>query len=339
MKILITGAAGFIGSQLSYKLWQEGHSIILLDNFSYGKEDNLIFTDKDFRAEIIKADIRDKNKMEEIIRDNKFDCIFHIAGIAPLPDCQINPQEAIDVNVIGTVTILENSRKYGVKKVVFASTSAIYENDKVFPSVESKFELPILIYPNTKYCAERFCESYCKTYGMNISALRFANVYGPHIDCLRKQPPFVGYMIRELFYDRVPTFYSAGDNGRDYIYIDDLMDLAILVAKGDYKGFEVINVTSNKSYSVKDLYEIASGIMDKNIEPNFDNPDKYWSKYPGLYDGFFFIDPDILKREVNKKTLCDNNFAKTRYNWEPKIKIDEGLRRSIDYITGLLSRL
>lgn len=339
MKTLITGAAGFIGSQLAYKLWKSGHSVVLLDNFSYGKEDNLIFPDKDFREEIIKADIRDKEKMEEIIGGCEFDCIFHIAGIAPLPDCQINPQEAIDVNVVGTVTILENARKYGVKKVIFASTSAIYENDNIFPSIESKFELPTLIYPNTKYSAERFCQSYCDTYNMNVSVLRFANVYGPHIDCLRKQPPFVGYMIRELFYNRTPTFYAASDNGRDYVYVDDLIDLAVLVAKGGHKGFEAVNVSSNKSYSVKNLYDLASGIMKKDIKPNFANPDKYWDKYPELYDGFFPINPCILNREVNKKTLCDNSLARTRYNWSPKVEIEIGLERSIKYITDLLANI
>jgi UDP-glucose 4-epimerase len=339
MKILITGAAGFIGSQLAYKLWQDNNSVVLIDNFSYGKEDNLIFPDKDFRKEVIRMDIRDKKNIEELFKNNNFDCIFHIAGIAPLPDCQINPQEAIDVNVIGTVTILENARKYGVKKVVFASTSAIYENDKIFPSEEFKFELPTLIYPNTKYCAERFCESYCKTYGINVSALRFANVYGPHIDCLRKQPPFVGYMIRELFYNRIPTFYATGDQGRDYIYVDDLIDLAIAVAKGNYNGFEIINVASNKSYSVKELYKIASNIMGKDIKPEFADTTKYWDKYPELYSGIFPIKKDILEKEVNKKTLCNNSIAKERYGWKPKVEIEEGLKISIDYVRGLLSNL
>lgn len=339
MQVLITGAAGFIGSQLAYKLWQDNNKVVLLDNFSYGKEDNLIFPDKDFRSEIIRADVRDKVVIDSLMKSNHFDCVFHIAGIAPLPDCQTNPQEAIDVNVIGTVNILENARKYGVKKIIFASTSAIYENDKIFPSVENKFELPTLIYPNTKYCAERFCESYVKTYGMNITALRFANVYGPHIDVLRKQPPFVGYMIKELYFDRVPTFYSSGNQGRDYIYVDDLIDLAIKVMKGEYKGFEAINVSVNKSYTVKEIYEITSKIMDKKIEANFGDPADYWNKYPELYLGVNPIKHEILLSEVNKKTLCDNFLAKERYNWEPKIEIEEGLKKSVEYVKNILKSI
>ena len=106
--------------------------------------------------------------------------------------------------------------KYGIKKLILASTNAMYENETEFPTVENNFKQPTLIYPNTKYVAERFCESYCKTYGMNVTCLRFSNVYGPHIDCLRKQPPFVAYMIRELYYDRTPIFHSDG-NQRLYL--------------------------------------------------------------------------------------------------------------------------
>ena len=145
MKVLVTGAAGFIGSQLAYRLWKNGEELILIDNFSYGKEDNLIFPDYDFRDEIIRMDIRDREGIGSLLKNGDVDYVYNIAGIAPLPDCQSNPQEAIDVNTTGFVNILENSRKFGVKKVIQASTNAIYENDKNFPTKEDKFELPTLI--------------------------------------------------------------------------------------------------------------------------------------------------------------------------------------------------
>ena len=248
MKIIITGAAGFIGSQLAHKLWQMGHQLILIDNFSYGKEDNLKFDDHSFADEIIRMDVRDREGIASLLKSGDVDYIYNIAGIAPLPDCQSNPQDAIEVNVIGLVNILENARIYGVKKVIQASTNAIYENELTFPTKETDFKLPTLIYPNTKYVAERFAQSYCDTYGMNVTCLRFANVYGPHIDCLRKQPPFVAYMIRELYYDRTPIFHSDGNQRRDYIYVDDLIDLAIRVQSTE--GFDCVNVSSNSNYSV-----------------------------------------------------------------------------------------
>ena len=113
-KILITGAAGFIGSQLAYKLFKQGNDVSLLDNFSYGHDDNLIFEDKDFRTEIYHKDIRDKEFLDKLFEEKKFDVIYHFAGITPLPDCQNNPSEAVDVNVRGTVVLLDLVRKSSI---------------------------------------------------------------------------------------------------------------------------------------------------------------------------------------------------------------------------------
>ncbi|MBE6024723.1 MAG: SDR family NAD(P)-dependent oxidoreductase [Cellulosilyticum sp.] len=337
MKVLITGAAGFIGSQLAYKLWQQGAELVLIDNFSYGKMDNLEFPDHSFADDIIKMDIRDKEGIESIMKDGDIDYVYNIAGIAPLPDCQLDPVEAISVNLTGLVNILENGRKYGVKKVIQASTNAMYENETEFPTVENSFKQPTLIYPNTKYCAERFAQSYCDTYGMNVTCLRFANVYGPHIDCLRKMPPFVAYMIRELFYDRTPVFHSDGNQRRDYIYVDDLVRLAILVQKGE--GFDCVNVSSNKSYSVNEMYDIAQKIMGKSIKAEYASDAHYWEKYTGLYEGAYTIKEEILNHEINKFSQCDNTHAKEKYGWIPEVDMEEGLRRVIENECELLEKM
>jgi len=328
-RILITGAAGFIGSQLAYKLYKEGHDLILVDNMSYGHEDNLLFEDADLNNILVECDIRDKAKMQELFLAAKFEYVYNIAGIAPLPDCQSNPCEAIDVNVNGFVNILELSRLYGVKTIIQASTNAIYENEYRFPVSENFTELPTLIYPNTKYCAERFAQSYCDTYGMNVCCVRFANVYGPHVDCLRKQPPFVGYIIRELYYDRIPVFHSNGKQSRDYIYVDDLTDLLVLVQS--CKGFDVVNCTSGKSYSVNDIYNITQNIMGKNIPAEYTSAENYWKKYPQLYTGAYTISEKRLEHEVNKYSLCNNSHAKNKYGWNPSIDIEEGMKRMVEY--------
>ena len=340
MNILITGAAGFIGSQLAYKFLKEGHHIILIDNMSYGHKDNLIFDDEedgDLNLYLHKVDIRDRNYLSAIFETEKIDYVYNIAGIAPLPDCQSDPCEAIDVNVNGFVNILELSRIYGVKCVIQASTNAMYENETGFPTREQFDNLPTLIYPNTKYCAERFAQSYCDTYGMNVCCVRFANVYGPHVDCLRKQPPFVGYLIRELYYDRVPTFHSNGKQARDYIYVDDLTDLLEKVQ--NCKGFDVVNCSSNKSYSVREIYDIAQDIMHKNIQAKYVDSSNYGKKYPQLYEGAYSIKPEILDHEVNKYSLCDNTHALARYNWQPKVDIGEGMSNMIKYTVKLFQKL
>lgn len=337
MNILITGAAGFIGSQLAYKFVKENHNVTLIDNMSYGHKDNLMFDDIDLNANLIEMDIRDRGSLEALFEDMNFDYVYNIAGIAPLPDCQSDPCEAIDVNVNGFVNILELSRIYGVKTVIQASTNAMYENCTEFPTFENDFPLPTLIYPNTKYCAERFAQSYCDTYGMNVCCVRFANVYGPHVDCLRKQPPFVGYLIRELYYDRTPTFHSNGKQARDYVYVDDLTDLLEKVQS--CKGFDTVNCSNNKSYSVRDIYDIAQNIMNKRIPAEYVDSSNYWKKYPELYLGAYSIKPEVLDHEVNKYSLCDNTHGFERYNWQPKIDIEEGMKRMIEYTVKQFEKL
>jgi len=209
MKVLVTGAAGFIGGQLWHTLWKRGDEVVGIDNFSYGSMDNLKFDDHDFGGEVRKMDIRDKAGMLALFEAEKFDVVYNIAGIAPLPDCQSDPVQAIEVNTLGLVNLLEAGRRTGIRQLVQASTNAMYENETEFPTVESKFNPPTLIYPNTKYCGERFAQSFADTYGMTVTCLRFANVYGPHIDCLRKQPPFVGCTMTARR-SSTPTATSAG---------------------------------------------------------------------------------------------------------------------------------
>jgi len=340
LKTFITGAAGFIGSQCAYRLFKEGEQAILLDNFQAGSEDNLIFGDADFRDSVLREDIRDREVIRRIFSGNEIGCVFHFAGIAPLPDNQTDPVNAVDVNVAGFVNILEAARMYGAKKVIFASTNAIYENDDRFPSREADFRLPSLIYANTKYAAERFAASYSGVYGMDIACLRFANVYGPHIDCLRKQPPFVGYMIRELHYNRAPVFHSNGLQKRDYVYIDDLLDMAMRARRTPEGcgGFDIVNVSANRNYSVNELFHIAAGIMGKQIEPVYAGESNYWAKYPVLYQGSYPIRPEVLVHEVNKFTLCDNAHAWETYGWKPKTGIEEGLRATIEFAVRELER-
>lgn len=337
MKVLVTGAAGFIGGQLWHRLWQSGDEVVGIDNFSYGNLDNLKFDDHDFGAEVRKMDIRDKAGMLQLFEEEKFDVVYNIAGIAPLPDCQSDPVQAIEVNTLGLVNLLEAGRRTGIRQLVQASTNAMYENETEFPTVESKFNPPTLIYPNTKYCGERFAQSFADTYGMTVTCLRFANVYGPHIDCLRKQPPFVGYMIRELYYDRTPEFHSDGNQRRDYIYVDDLIALALRVVEQPRKGFDAVNVSSNRSYSVKELYAIASRLMGKSIEAKYCPSSHYWAKYPELYGGAYGIKPEILDHEVNKFSQCDNTHAREAYGWQPQVDIETGLSRVIEAETKMLA--
>ena len=327
--VLITGAAGFIGSQLAYALWKQKENVIMIDDFSYGKEDNLIFEDHDFRDEIIRCDICDRESMERLFSENKIDYVYHIGAITPLPDCQTNPGKATEVNVAATVNILELSRKYGVKKVIFSSTSAVYENCTSFPTREDDSITTSLVYSTSKYASELFCRAFNEAYGLNVTVLRFANVYGPHIDCLRTQPPVAGYIIRELYYGRPVVLHSNGEQRRDYVYVDDLIRLALLVRESE--GFDIVNVSTGTTMSVNEMYDIIAELMGKSQKPEYMPSSHYWYRYPQLYEGAYKISEDVLDNEVNKHTECSNEYAFKKYGWKPEVDVREGLKRTIDF--------
>lgn len=329
-KILITGAAGFIGSQLAYRLKKNGEDVILVDDFSYGREDNLIFDDADFREEIYRKDIRDIEFMNKLFKDNKFDVVYHFAGITPLPDCQNKPVEAVDVNVRGTVIILDLIRKYGVPEMIFASTAAVYENTEVFPSTEDRVNPPSLIYPSTKYTAEQFCRAYHEAYKIPIVCLRFTNVYGPHIDCLRTQPPVMGYIIRELYEGRRPTLHSNGEQRRDFVYVEDLIDLAILVRKN--KDFDIVNVSTEKTYSINEITSlIAKEMKLEELTPQYRETAHFWANYPELYEKPYPIESKLLEHEVLKYTCLSNKHAYDNYGWTPQTDIETGIKKTVAF--------
>lgn len=336
-KILVTGAAGFIGSQLAYRLWKDDHQVVWVDNFSYGSEDNLIFERHDFRGEIYKNDIRDTVFMNELFAKERFDHVYHIAGITPLPDCQNHPIEAVDVNVRGTVIVLEMVRKYGVKSMVFASTSAVYENNHDFPSVEGHVERPSLIYPSTKYTAEQYCKAYWDAYGIPIVCLRFANVYGPHIDCLRTQPPVMGYIIREYLKGNKPVLHSDGEQKRDFVFVEDLIDLAAKVKST--KTFDVVNVSSQETISINEIaHQIAREMNCEDTGIDYMPPDHYWYQYPELYAEPYPISARLLENEVVKFTCLSNQHAREKYGWTLKTSMSEGIAKTVKFCVAELKK-
>lgn len=334
MNILITGGAGFIGSQLAKSLILDNCNVTLLDNLSHGYKDNFIENGKPI-CNFIEADIRDDN-FEKYLEG--IDIVFHLAAISSLPYCQVNPLNAFDNNVRGVINILEAIRKTkSVKRFIFSSTSAVYENNKNKLFDESLNVNPDLIYSVTKYNAESICRSYAKNYGIDTIICRFFNVYGEHADIHRVMPPFISYIAKEFYFNRSPILFNQTNAKRDYIYINDLIEILLLMIKSKEKYVgEIFNLCSGEGYSVPELLELYSNVSNKNIRPLFKDPIEYWDKFPELFINKA-LSKERIKKEVYKNSIGSIAKTKQHFNFQSKTEIIDGLKRIHKYSERVLA--
>jgi nucleoside-diphosphate-sugar epimerase len=323
-RVLITGGAGFIGSQLGQHLVREGHDVILLDDMSFGQLDNLIMDGRPF-GRFICRDIRDPSTAALY---EGVDCVFHLAGVTALPVCQADPREAYEVNVAGTGAVLEAARRAGVRRVIFSSTSAVYERTKGTPLREEAAIAPDLVYACTKQSAEVLCRAYALNYGIDIVVCRFFNVFGPHQDILRTSPPFTSYVARELAHDRAPVLYNdRNDVKRDYVHVTDVVELLqrIMQAGGAFES-EVFNVCGGVGHSVPELYEAFRTASGKTIEASYRDPAAFWDRYPELFNGPCPLTRQRVIEEVYKSAVGSNAKVRAAFGWEPTLDLDAAVR-------------
>jgi nucleoside-diphosphate-sugar epimerase len=322
MKILITGGAGFVGSQLGKHLHRRGDEVVLLDNMSFGHLDNLLLDNAPF-GRFLCRDIRDGG-LDSLFEG--VDTLVHLAGIAALPVCQEAPGEAYGVNTAAVANVLEAARRAGVRRIVFSSTSAVYEKTKGDRFAETDPIQPDLVYASTKAAAETVCEGFAKNYGMDIVICRFFNVYGPHQDVTRTSPPFTSYVARELVMDRPPTLFNQSSARRDYVHSDDVVDLLtrMIHAEGPFRA-ERYNVCSGEGHSVSELYELFLAAGGKDIRPVFRDPDSYWNAYPPLFESANPLSRERIAEEVYKNAIGDPGKARARFGWTARMPIADGI--------------
>lgn len=330
MRILITGGAGFIGSHLGLYLLQQKHQVLFLDNLSFGYIENLSsLSNSSLKLHFIKMDIRDP-KIGKILKG--VDVIFHLAGISSLPECQTNPGEAYQVNTAGTANVLEAARRHNVSRVILSSSSAIYENEIFFPTPENPNPNPALTYSLSKKHAEEVCHSFQKLYGMDIVILRFFNVYGPHMDFRRSNPPLVSYIIKCLMEYKNPILHSDGKQARDMIYVDDVVKLCEIVLTHKKAKNQIFNVGSGQAYTIREIYQyivIAFGFTE--VKPIFRSAELLWDKYPKLFQNDYPFQAKFLQKEVNKYTLASIKKAREILGWRPKVSLKEGLKKTVQF--------
>ena len=225
-----------------------------------------------------------------------------------ISDCQLDPVETADINITGTVNVFEACKKGGVKKVIFAESSALYEGSTVFPTPENN-EAPESFYAVSKYAEKYFAEGYRRFYNLNMIALRYFNVYGPKQDYRRTIPPLICAIIINLLKEQSPILYGDGSKRRDFIYIDDINRFHEILIR----DHSVLNGTNNlgfgKNYSVMEIYETISKLLNSDIKAEFQ--------------------PDLPGEAF--QNLADISSAR-KLGWEPQINLEEGLKLSIEYI-------
>lgn len=299
-RILITGVAGFVGSNLAKHLLDRGYSVIGIDNLSAGTLENV-----DPRVEFHELDIRDPAIYPLF---HGLHGAFHLAAKCSLTDCLQRPLEAASVNVVGTANVLEAARKSSLRKLVYADTSAEYEGIDEFPTGETKV-CPIGVYAASKHGGATFCYSYEKLYGLDITTVRYFNVYGPAQDWRRVVPPVMSSFIIRMLRGEPPIIYGDGEKRRDFIYVDDVNALHEIILEHPHCSSRVFNVGSGANFSVNQIFQLIESQLRTGLRP------VYKPNLPG----------------EARATLADISSAKG-LGWAPNIDIEEGLRRSIRYI-------
>src|SRR3989344_7766744 len=289
-KIIVTGGAGFIGSHIVDALVGEGYEVHVVDNMSAGKKENV-----NTKATLHIVDIREKEKLIPIFENAKY--VFHEAAFPQVQYSIENPIETNEINVLGTLNVLEASRINKTKRVIFASSSAVYGNQETLPIVESMQINPLSPYGAQKYISEVYMKLYAQIYDVETVSLRYFNVYGPRQSADGAYASVIPKFIEFLAKNESLSITGDGEQTRDFINIKDIVSANILAMKGDKVGKgEVLNIGGSNQYSINYIAKLIGG-------------------------GISYIPPRIEPR----KTQASIAKAKEFLNWEPCVMLEDGI--------------
>jgi len=327
MKIIITGAAGQIGSSLLERIGGE-HELFLVDNLRNGHLSNL-GNNKKHLSNFYNIDISTDKLFEDL--SGNYDAIIHLAGITTLPDCESNPIETLQTNVVGTANVLNFARKREVSHVIFASTAAVYEECEEDIFTEDLEITPKLYYSLSKKICEELISAYRKNYGCNITTLRFFNIFGPDGDRDRLNPPLISYVYRELINGRSPVLCGDGEQVRDFICIDDVLSMIELCL--EKKPNDTFNVCTGVTTSVNQITRwVAEALGLEHLGIKYKKTNQLWDTYPELFEGKYPFDKNIVTKEVEKYTKGSFEKAKIVLGWEPNTDIENEVKRVVRQI-------
>ena len=303
MKALVTGGAGFIGSHIVDRLLKDGHEVVVLDDLSTGKRENL---HQKGRLQLIEGDIRDFNTVNGCMQG--IDWVFHKAAVASVPKTVNDPVGSSAVNYQGTLHVLEAARQHKAKRVVFASSAALYGDEPTLPKAESMLPVTLSPYAVDKLASEYACGMYTKLYGLKTVSLRYFNVYGPRQD---PSSPYSG--VISIFADRLnsgttPTIYGDGEQIRDFVFVSDVVEANMRAITRDKPIGNVINIATGKKTSLNELLNTFCEIKQVEFSADYQEPRQ----------------GDIKESFANVSKAAD------LLDWNSTVELMQGLRNLIE---------
>jgi UDP-glucose 4-epimerase len=307
MKYLVTGGAGFIGSNIVSELLKQGQQVVVLDNFATGKRENILPLMKNANLTMIEGDLRSFHIVRSAVKG--VDYILHQGALPSVPRSINDPITSNDVNVLGALNILEAAKEFGVKRVVVASSSSIYGNSESLPKVETMPINPMSPYALTKYAQERYCQIFSQIYGLETVALRYFNVFGPGQDPTSQYSAVIPKFIKLIMADKEPVIYGDGSQSRDFTFVENNVWANIQACVAPKAAGEVINIACGERYTLIDLVNMINEILGKQIEPRFEKD----------------------RAGDVKHSLAGIEKARELLGYEVKVDFREGLRRTVEF--------
>jgi UDP-glucose 4-epimerase len=309
MRALVTGGAGFIGSHIAQRLLETGHEVVVLDNFSSGSKANVAAIGKDVR--VVEGDVRDLGTVETCAAG--CEVIFHEAAIVSVPYSIERPQESHDVNIQGTLNVLQAARKARTRRVLFASSAATYGEEPTLPKTEAMRPEPMSPYGVEKLTGEHYLATWSKLFGVETVALRYFNVFGPRQDPKSAYSGVISIFVDRILAGRPITFFGDGEQSRDFVYVANVVDANILAATREGVSGRVFNVACGKRTTLRQLaslIERAAGRTQSPVERVFADPRA----------------GDI------KDSVADISRARAELGYEPAVDVETGLAKLVEHV-------
>jgi nucleoside-diphosphate-sugar epimerase len=265
---LVTGGAGFIGSNLVDELLRRGARVRVLDNFSTGREENV--AEFASRVDLIRGDVRDEDAVDAAVAG--VDYVLHQAALASVPRSIADPGANNQVNVQGTLNVLVAARRHGVKRVVYASSSSVYGDSQELPKVESMAPNPKSPYAVAKLAAEYYCRVYGELHGLPTVSLRYFNVFGPRQDPNSQYSAVIPLFVKALLEGRSPTIHGDGEQSRDFTFISNIVSANLLACEAKMTGARVYNIACGGRYTLNQLYAALRARIGSVLEPSYGPP-------------------------------------------------------------------